>query len=92
LSNENSISGRAIRAEKHDQLAVALRCLEAIDHETILLRIYENMTNQEVAAALDIDSSAVSKGFLRAMDRLANILRYFPGCDSALFANALNRQ
>lgn len=76
-----------MRAEQHDQLASALAGLEDIDHEIILLRIYENLTNQEVALTLNIESSAASKSFLRAMDRLGEILRSFPGCDSALFVS-----
>ncbi len=85
LSNDTSISGRAIRAEQHDQLATALACLESIDHEIILLRIYENLSNQEVAQSLNIETSATSKRYLWAMDRQGEILRAFPGCDSALF-------
>jgi RNA polymerase sigma-70 factor (ECF subfamily) len=89
LSNDTSISGRVIRAEQHEQLASALACLEEIDHEIILLRIYENLTNQEVAATLNIEASAASKRFLRAMDRLGEILRSFPACDSALSEKAV---
>lgn len=85
LSNDTSISGRAIRSEQHDQLATALACLEPIDHEIILLRIYENLSNVEVAQSLHIETSAASKRFLRAMDRLGDILRSFPGCQSSLF-------
>ncbi|MBL8890081.1 MAG: sigma-70 family RNA polymerase sigma factor [Planctomycetaceae bacterium] len=84
LSNDTSISGRVIRAEQHDQLATALTCLEPIDHEIILLRIFENLTNLEVAQSLQIETSAASKRFLRAMDRLGEILRSFPGCQSSL--------
>ncbi len=86
LSDESSISGQMIRAEQHDQLEAALACLEGIDREIILLRIYENLTNQEVALILNIESSAASKRFLRATDRLGEILRSRPGCDSALFS------
>ena len=85
LSNDTSISGRAIRSEQHDQLATALASLDPIDHEIILLRIYENLTNVEVAQSLHIETSAASKRFLRAMDRLGEILRSFPGCQSSLF-------
>ena len=85
LSNDTSISGRAIRSEQHDQLAAALASLDPIDHEIILLRIYENLTNVEVAQSLHIETSAASKRFLRAMDRLGEILRSFPGCQSSLF-------
>ncbi len=85
LSNDTSISGRAIRSEQHDQLATALASLDPIDHEIILLRIYENLSNVEVAQSLNIETSAASKRFLRAMDRLGEILRSFPGCQTSLF-------
>lgn len=78
LGDDTSVSRKAIRTERHQVLAEALEQLSSSDHEIVLLRIYEDLTNQEVGEILGIDSRAASKRFIRAIQRLGNLLRSLP--------------
>ncbi|MEZ6081448.1 MAG: sigma-70 family RNA polymerase sigma factor [Pirellulaceae bacterium] len=61
-------SGRATRAGTLIQAAIEL--LDERDRDVILMRHYEQLSNQEIATALEITEPAASMRYLRALKRL----------------------
>tara|TARA_R110002049_G_scaffold4601_4_gene31807 strand:+ start:28157 stop:28813 length:657 start_codon:yes stop_codon:yes gene_type:complete len=67
-------------AAKATQREIALQVEDAIerlpdaDREVILMRHYEHLSNQEIAAALDLNDAAASMRYLRAVRRLRELL------------------
>lgn len=59
-----------IRAEDQDRLAAALEVLEPIDREVLVLRHFEELSNNEVATLLGLQKSAASNRYIRALERL----------------------
>ena len=68
-------SKAVMRAEELDLLRERLQGMNEIDREILLLRHMEHMTNGEVAAALDIDKSAATKRYIRALKRIRERLK-----------------
>ena len=64
----------AARGETAARLAVALEEMDAIDREVIVLRHFEELTNQEAAQVLGITKAACSKRYVRALGRLQEII------------------
>jgi RNA polymerase sigma-70 factor (ECF subfamily) len=64
----------AVRAEAIAELRRALDRLEEIDREVLVLRHLEELSNQEIAQVLGIDKYAASKRYLRALERLKNVM------------------
>jgi RNA polymerase sigma-70 factor, ECF subfamily len=48
--------------------------MSGVDHEILLMRTFEGLTNQEVAQVLDIEPDAASKRYGRALLRLRRVL------------------
>jgi RNA polymerase sigma-70 factor (ECF subfamily) len=78
LGRLTSPTGNAVRAELRVRLQEALDSLEPIDREILVLRHFEELNNNEAAAALGLDKSAASKRYLRALRRLKTVLEEFP--------------
>jgi RNA polymerase sigma-70 factor (ECF subfamily) len=64
----------AIRQELQRRLDGAVNQLSDDDREIILMRHHEGLSNQEVAAALDLTEAAASMRYLRALRRLRAVL------------------
>ena len=56
--------------ELQDRFEAAVNEMDEQDREIILMRHFEHLSNQEVAAALDLSAPAASMRYLRAMRRL----------------------
>jgi RNA polymerase sigma-70 factor (ECF subfamily) len=76
-----SPSQAAMRAETKLLLQEALNGMDPLDREILALRHFEQLTAADAARVLDIDESASSKRYLRAIKRLGAILRK-PGRDA----------
>jgi RNA polymerase sigma-70 factor (ECF subfamily) len=74
LGELTSPSEAAVRAERKLRLQEALNAMEPIDREVVILRNYERMTNGEAARVLNLDKSAATKRYIRAIIRLKGIL------------------
>lgn len=74
-----SPSQAAIRAELAEQLERALNELKPIDREVLILRHFEDLTNNEVAEVLGIQAKAASIRYVRAIARLKDVLTKIPG-------------
>jgi len=74
LGKLTSPSQAAIKAEMRAQLQEALNGMNEIDREVLVLRHFEQLTNEETAHLLGIQESAASKRYLRALERLQQVL------------------
>ncbi len=72
--DETTPSYGAIRSETQRELLDALDTMRPGDREVLVLRHFEELTNVEAAAELGIAESAASKRYLRALQRLREIL------------------
>ena len=79
LGHLTSPSAAAIRAERRIRMQEVLNTMDPVDREILALRHYEQLSNSEVAEVLDMDKSATSKRYARALVRLKEILASLPG-------------
>lgn len=69
-----SPSQAAERAERVLKLQEALNAMDDIDREVLALRHFEHLSNAEAARTLDIDESAASNRYVRALKRLRKVM------------------
>ncbi len=67
------------RGELAERLRQTLDDMDPIDREVLALRHFEELTNSEVAAELNIQQKAASIRYVRALRRLKDILAEVPG-------------
>jgi RNA polymerase sigma-70 factor (ECF subfamily) len=79
LGRYTSPSHAAVRAERKIRLQEALNSLDPVDREILALRHFEQLTNGEAAQVLELDKSAASKRYARALIRLKDILASMRG-------------
>jgi RNA polymerase sigma-70 factor (ECF subfamily) len=70
VDQERTPASAAIQGELQRRLGTAIADLDEDDREVILLRHREQLSNQEVAAALGLSEAAASMRYLRAVRRL----------------------
>lgn len=75
VSTHTSPTEALRRDEVRAFVLAALAQLEELDREVLVLRYFEQLTNEEVAAELGIDAGAASKRFARALQRIRPALR-----------------
>lgn len=69
-----SPSQAAVREETYQQLHTAITQMSELDQEVIALRHFEELTNREVAQIVGIEEKAASIRYVRAIQRLRNLL------------------
>ena len=74
FDQELTPASAAIRQEMQRRLEAALASMDEPDREMILMRHFEQLSNQEVAATLDLTEAAASMRYLRALRRLRALL------------------
>jgi RNA polymerase sigma-70 factor, ECF subfamily len=74
-----SPSMAAQKSELRKRLQEVLDQMDPLDREVLALRHFEQLTNQEVAQTLNLSTSAASKRYVRALDRLRVVLSIVPG-------------
>jgi RNA polymerase sigma-70 factor (ECF subfamily) len=79
LGHDTRPSEAAIRAERKIRLQEALNSMDALDREVLALRHLEHLNNAETAQVLDLQESAASKRYIRALKKLKEILSSMPG-------------
>jgi RNA polymerase sigma-70 factor, ECF subfamily len=72
-------SEAAVRAEAKVRLQEALNRMDPLDCEALALRHFEHLSNGEAARILGIKETAAGKRYLRALERLRDILAGLPG-------------
>lgn len=78
---ERTPASEAIQQELQRKLHAAIAQLDETDREVIWMRHFENLTNQDVARALELTEPAASMRYLRAVRRLRDLLA--PGAGDA---------
>jgi RNA polymerase sigma-70 factor (ECF subfamily) len=71
----------AAQAEMAKVVEAAIAKLPDQDCEIIIMRHYEQLSNQEIAQALDLTEPAASMRYLRALRRLKDLMTSEPGRD-----------
>jgi RNA polymerase sigma-70 factor (ECF subfamily) len=79
-----SPSQAAVRGELLDQVQAAIATMDSMDQEILALRHFEELTNTEVAETLGIEIKAASMRYIRALQRLKEVLAAFPGIMEAM--------
>jgi len=74
LGRITSPSQAAERAEMRLFLQEALAKMDPLDREVLALRHFEQLTNAEAAQVLQISTSAASKRYIRALERLQEMV------------------
>ena len=72
-------SRAAMRHETVELLTHALDALDPADREVLMLRHFEELSNNEVANRLGLTKSAATKRYIRALARLKTVLQQVPG-------------
>jgi RNA polymerase sigma-70 factor (ECF subfamily) len=67
-------SEAAVRAERKIRIQTALNAMDPLDREILALRQFEQLSNGEAAQALGLSKSTASKRYVRALQRLKDIL------------------
>jgi RNA polymerase sigma-70 factor (ECF subfamily) len=67
-------SEAAVRAERKIRIQTALNEMDQLDREVLAMRHFEQLSNGEVAQALGLSKSTASKRYIRAIQRLKEIL------------------
>jgi RNA polymerase sigma-70 factor (ECF subfamily) len=75
VASQTSPSQAATREEAHRILLRALEELDEVDREIVVLRNFEELSNEDTAIELGIEPAAASKRFARALLRLRPALR-----------------
>jgi RNA polymerase sigma-70 factor (ECF subfamily) len=78
LGQLTSPTQAAVRAELQLQLQQALNGMDAADREVLILRHFEELSNNETAEVLGISKTAASNRYVRALRRLKEILSAIP--------------
>lgn len=79
IGREPSPSEAAREVEQRRWLQEALNRMNPLDREVLALRHFEQLTNAETAQVLGMEPSAASKRYVRALQRLKEILSPMPG-------------
>lgn len=79
LGRLTSPTQAAVRAELQIRLQEALNVMDPLDREVLVLRHFEELSNNETAEVLGLQKSAASNRYVRALKRLKDILASMPG-------------
>jgi RNA polymerase sigma-70 factor, ECF subfamily len=79
LGREGRPSEAAMRDELRDRLLAALDGMNPLDREMLALRHFEQLGNAEAARVLGLSVAAASKRYVRALERLRDVLKGRPG-------------
>jgi RNA polymerase sigma-70 factor (ECF subfamily) len=81
LGKLTSPSQAAIRAETQIRIQEAINSMDPMDREVLVLRHFEMLSNEETAKVLGISKKAASNRYIRALERLKEILSVIRGFD-----------
>ncbi len=79
LAHLTSPSQAVLRAELVEQLERAIERMDPIDREVLVLRHDEELSNREIAEVLGIHEKTASMRYIRAIQRLKDVLSRIPG-------------
>ena len=79
LGHDTRPSEAAIRAEMKIRVQEALNSMDPLDREVLALRHFEQLSRAEIAQVIGISEAAAGKRYIRALERLKQILGRSPG-------------
>jgi RNA polymerase sigma-70 factor, ECF subfamily len=79
LGRLTSPTRAARRAEMQLRLQEIINGMEPLDREILALRHFEELSNGEVAQVLGLSKTAASNRYIRALERLKEMLKDMPG-------------
>ena len=79
LGHDTRPSVAAVRAEVKIRVQQALDSMEPLDREVLALRHFEQLSRAEIAQVLVISEAAAGKRYIRALERLRQVLGRSPG-------------
>jgi RNA polymerase sigma-70 factor, ECF subfamily len=79
LGRMTSATQAAIRAEHKLLVQEALNSMDPLDREVLVLRHFQQLSNDETALSLGIKKTTASQRYVRALKRLKEILTSIPG-------------
>jgi RNA polymerase sigma-70 factor (ECF subfamily) len=79
LGHDLRPSEAAIKAEMKLRVQEALERMDRLDREILALRHFEQLKRAEIAEVLGVSESAAGKRYIRALERLKQILGQSPG-------------
>ncbi len=79
LGHDTRASEAAIRAELKVRVHEALDSMAPLDCEVLALRHFEQLSRAEIAQVLGVSEAAAGKRYLRALERLKDVLGRSPG-------------
>jgi RNA polymerase sigma-70 factor (ECF subfamily) len=77
-ADQSSPSQAALRAERHTLLEQALDQMDPTDREVLVFRHFVELSNNEVAEILGLQPTAASNRYIRALQRLKQIMASLP--------------
>ena len=77
LVKTDSPSAVAVRVEQKQAIERALAEMDPIDQEVLILRHFEEMSNNEIAATLNLKPSAATNRYIRALEKLKGAMTRF---------------
>jgi RNA polymerase sigma-70 factor (ECF subfamily) len=83
LGRLTSPTRAARRAEMQLKLQEVLNSMDPLDREVLALRHLEELSNGEVAHVLGLSKTAASNRYIRALERLKDLIKATPGLDGA---------
>jgi RNA polymerase sigma-70 factor (ECF subfamily) len=79
LGHEARPSEAIVRAETKERVRAALDAMDPLDREVLALRHFEQLSRAEIAHVMEISEAAAGKRYLRALERLKEVLDRGPG-------------
>ena len=84
VSTHTTPTQAARRVEVRELVTAALEQLDELDRETLALRFFEQLSNEEAAAELGIDPATARKRLSRALQRMRPALRALESSEGGL--------
>ncbi|SIN72770.1 RNA polymerase sigma-70 factor, ECF subfamily [Singulisphaera sp. GP187] len=79
VNQDTRPSEAAIREELKERVQNGLESLSPLDREVLALRHFEQLSRSEIAAVLGVSEAAAGKRYIRALEKLKQILGRFEG-------------
>ncbi len=83
VADLTSPSQAAMRDELASKVAEVLDAIDEIDREVLILRHFEQLSNDEVASIVGVKKAAASRRYVRALGRFRQVLETIQGVDFA---------
>jgi len=81
VADLTSPSQAAMRDEVAKKVEEVLEAMDEIDREVLILRHFEQLSNDEVASIVGVKKAATSRRYIRALKRFREVMESVPGFD-----------